>query len=70
MRYIFYKFFVLRGLLASIFAGMAAYTIRFLVLKYSCIDLFDILSNQYESLIFYSGLGGYGGQKKFFLYKI
>jgi hypothetical protein len=53
-----HRFFSFHGFLASVLVGMVAYMIRYLVLNYSSMDLFDILTNSYEGLIFYSGLGG------------
>jgi uncharacterized membrane protein len=54
-----HRFFSFRGFLASVLVGMVAYMIRYLVLNNSSMDLFDIVTNSYEGLIFYSGLAGF-----------
>ena len=46
------------GFFTSILVSVMAFTVRLILMKYGFIDLFDIVSNTYESLIFYTGLGG------------
>lgn len=43
----------------GVIAGIIGFIVRIMVLKWASMDLFDVLSHSYESLIFYSGLSGF-----------
>lgn len=57
MRLKSYRNYLLPFIAGSIVA-LVAFIIRYLFVLYVSLDLFDIVDNTYESLIFYCGLGG------------
>jgi len=50
---------LLPSLFTSVLVAMTAFIVRYICVTHFYIDLFDIISNTYESFIFYSGLGGF-----------